>query len=87
MAGKVKKQASFEDQLARLEAIAEDMEGGQRTLDEQLALFQEGMELSGEINKRLEATSARLTEIARDAEGTSAVADAQPTLLDGMGER
>jgi exodeoxyribonuclease VII small subunit len=44
--GRVKKERSFEDAMARLEAIVAELEGDDRGLEKQFALFQEGMELA-----------------------------------------
>jgi exodeoxyribonuclease VII small subunit len=56
-----KKERSFEEAMARLEAIVAELEGEDRGLEQQFALFQEGMELArfcdtklGEVEKSVE---------------------------------
>ena len=46
MTGRPKKERSFEEAMARLEAIVAELEGEDRGLEKQFALFQEGMELA-----------------------------------------
>ena len=46
MTGRVKKERSFEDAMTRLEVIVAELEGEDRGLEKQFALFQEGMELA-----------------------------------------
>jgi exodeoxyribonuclease VII small subunit len=48
-----KKERSFEEALARLEAIVAELEGEDRGLEKQFALFQEGMELARFCDARL----------------------------------
>jgi exodeoxyribonuclease VII small subunit len=51
--GRVKKERSFEDAMARLEAIVSELEGEDEGLERQFALFQEGMELARFCDRRL----------------------------------
>lgn len=44
---------SFEVAMKRLEAVVEQLEGGEVPLEEAIALFQEGMELSRVCNQKL----------------------------------
>jgi exodeoxyribonuclease VII small subunit len=48
-----KKDRSFEEAMARLEAIVAELEGEDRGLEKQFALFQEGMELARFCDKKL----------------------------------
>ena len=60
---------SFEDALHRLEAIVEDLERGELTLDQSLKAYEEGMKLSKRLNKTLdeaEQTIQRLVESGGD---------------------
>jgi exodeoxyribonuclease VII small subunit len=59
--GRPRKERTFEEAMARLEAIVTELEGEDRGLEEQFALFQEGMELArfcdhklGEVEKSVE---------------------------------
>ncbi|HTY42577.1 MAG TPA: exodeoxyribonuclease VII small subunit [Thermoanaerobaculia bacterium] len=61
MTGRPKKERTFEEAMARLEEIVAELEGEERGLEEQFALFQEGMELAkvcdrklGEVEKSVE---------------------------------
>jgi exodeoxyribonuclease VII small subunit len=51
--GRVKKDRSFEDAMARLEAIVSELEGEDEGLERQFALFQEGMELARFCDRKL----------------------------------
>ena len=53
MTGKPKKERSFEDAMARLEAIVAELEGEDAGLERQFALFQEGMELARLCDRKL----------------------------------
>ena len=46
MTTRVRKERTFEEALARLESIVAELEGEERGLEKQFALFQEGMELA-----------------------------------------
>ena len=46
MTARLKKDRSFEEAMERLEAIVAELEGEDRGLEKQFALFQEGMELA-----------------------------------------
>ena len=49
-----KKQETFEDSLARLSAIVEELEAGEVPLEKGVALFKEGVALAAACRKRLE---------------------------------
>ncbi|MEP6993314.1 MAG: exodeoxyribonuclease VII small subunit [Acidobacteriota bacterium] len=53
MTTRVKKERSFEDAMARLEAIVAELEGEDGGLERQFALFQEGMELAKFCDRKL----------------------------------
>jgi len=50
---RLRKQKSFEEALARLESIVAELEGEDRGLEKQFALFQEGMELARFCDRKL----------------------------------
>ena len=61
MTNRPRKERTFEDAMARLEAIVAELESEDRGLEAQFALFQEGMELArfcdhklGEVEKSVE---------------------------------
>ncbi|MBM3474136.1 MAG: exodeoxyribonuclease VII small subunit [Armatimonadetes bacterium] len=68
---------SFEEALQRLEAIVEDLEGGQMALEEALARFEEGMRLRGECLQRLKEAETKIEQVLADSEEASAP-DAAP---------
>ena len=64
----------FEEALARLETIVEELEGGELSLDQSLRHYEEGMKLSKRLGKTLdeaEKTIERL-EQSGDDQGESA---------------
>ncbi len=54
------KEMTFEESLARLEEIVEQLEGGKLPLTESLALYEEGVRLSRECNRQLTEVQGRL---------------------------
>jgi len=58
---RVKKDRTFEEAIVRLESIVAELEGEDRGLERQFALFQEGMELA-------RFCDARLTEVEKSVE-------------------
>jgi exodeoxyribonuclease VII small subunit len=52
--------ASFEQQLKALEAIVERMEEGDLPLEESVKLFEEGLKLSDDCKKELEAAEGKI---------------------------
>ena len=61
MNARVRKDRTFEEAIARLESIVSELEGEDRGLERQFALFQEGMELA-------KFCDARLTEVEKSVE-------------------
>lgn len=65
-------EVSFEDALARLEEIVQELEGGQMPLEEALQRFEEGVRLRAVCTERLEKAETRieqvLAETAEDAD-------------------
>ena len=91
MAGrKTTKTVSFEEGLKRLEAIAAQMENGDLPLEELLSLYEEGVNLSGELNEKLNAAEGRMMEVRKNRMGETVVeltdAVQQESLLDGLEE-
>lgn len=60
---------TFEEALKRLENIVERMEQGDLPLDESLALFQEGIELSRVCTRQLDAADERVRKLVRVENG------------------
>ncbi len=54
------KEPSFEEALARLEEIVQELEEGEAELDRTLSLFEEGVKLSKLCHKRLESAEKKI---------------------------
>ena len=54
------KEPSFEEALARLEEIVQELEEGEAELDRSLSLFEEGVKLSKLCHKRLESAEKKI---------------------------
>jgi exodeoxyribonuclease VII small subunit len=65
----MKKERSFEEAMERLEAIVAELEGEDRGLEEQFALFQEGMELARLCDKKLGEVEKSVEIVLKDASG------------------
>jgi len=87
-AKKGNKEPSFEEELARLEALAERMEDGSLPLDELMNAYEEGAQLSKALQERLERAKARLNEVKAKKDGTVTVTPSnvavQSSLLDEL---
>ncbi len=64
------KNASFEEAIARLEAVVKELEDGGLPLERALELFAEGIELSKLCNRSLEAAEQRIAILTRDESGS-----------------
>ena len=85
-AKKPAKEPTFEEELARLEALAEKMETGDLPLDALMDAYEEGALLSKALQERLERAKARLNEVKGKKDGSVTVTPSgiavQSTLLD-----
>lgn len=63
------KTGSFEDSLKRLEAIVEELERGDLSLEHSLQRYEEGMQLSKLCQKRLDDAQRRIEVLTRTAGG------------------
>ena len=61
---------SFETDVARLEAIATELDTDGVTLDRALALFEEGVELLRRATGELTRAESRVTQLVEQADGT-----------------
>ena len=59
----VKKAPSFEEELQKLETMADQVEQSQLPLEELMKLYEQGVALTAELKKRLEGMQATLKEI------------------------
>lgn len=64
-----------EERLRRLEAIVQKLESEAVSLDESIALFEEGVELAVQVRKRLEASEGRIKRIVERSEGLFSLED------------
>ena len=64
-----------EEQLRRLETIVQKLESEAVSLDESIALFEEGVELAVAVRKRLEVSEGRIKRIVERSEGLFSLED------------
>ncbi len=64
------KQKNFETSLGQLEKIVRELEQGDLSLEESLALFEEGVKLSRECQERLNQAERRIEVLMRDTDGS-----------------
>ena len=60
---------SFESGVARLEELIGKLESGEPNLDESLALFEEGIGLSRQLNRKLDEAEKKLDLLIKDENG------------------
>ena len=68
---------TFEKRLARLEAIAAELEGDDVALARALALFEEGIENLRAASEELSKAEARVQRLVERADGTFDIVDAR----------
>lgn len=56
----------FEERLARLEGIVEDLESGDLALDDAFEAFEEGVDLVDDLQEELDEVEARVDELLDD---------------------
>ena len=72
-----KKNATFEESMARLEQIVRSLEQGNVPLEESLKLFQEGTELVRNCQKLLDEAQMQVKKIMTAADGSPVEEDFQ----------
>ena len=72
----------FEDALKKLEAIVDDLEGGELNLDDAIKKYEEGMKLSGFCYKKLQDIQKKVEVLIRDSSGKLATKDFSPGSLE-----
>ena len=60
---------SFEHALERLEGVVERLEGGELALEDALAAFEEGVQLSRRCAEQLAAAERRIEVLVQDEDG------------------
>ena len=63
------KKMSFEEALTALEAIVQDLEGGEVPLDQSIAIYERGEALKTHCGELLKAAEDRVEKIKLDREG------------------
>lgn len=58
-----KKSLSFEDKLNKFQSIITSLESNDLALDEQISLYEEGMQLASELKEYLNQTELRIIDI------------------------
>jgi exodeoxyribonuclease VII small subunit len=67
--------AGFEKQLTQLEAVVEQLERGDLTLDDSVRLFEEGMKLSQSCKQQLEQAEGRIQVLIQSKDGKMQIAE------------
>lgn len=63
------KKKPFEESMARLEEIVSILERGESTLDESLALFEEGTKLAVACSKQLDQAEQKILKLTKGPNG------------------
>ena len=63
------KKINFEQSFQRLEEIAQLLESGDTTLEESMALYEEGMKLVKTCGTALNEAEAKISKLTRDDDG------------------
>lgn len=66
----------FEDALGKLEIIVKELEGGELSLEEALAIFEKGITLSRYCMQRLEEIEAKIDLLVSDEHGQAVLRSA-----------
>lgn len=59
----------FEDALKRLEEIVQILESGEKSLEESIKIYEEGMELITFCNNKLNEAEKKVKKLSKDTEG------------------
>jgi len=71
-------EANFEQAMKRLEAIVEQMESGELSLEDLIVRYEEGMKLVKVYQERLASAEQRIEIITRDSAGNPVVRKFEP---------
>ena len=63
LAGAEAKTMIFEDSMKRLETIVEELEGGELTLEDSIARYEEGVKLSRRLTQTLDEAEKRIERL------------------------
>jgi len=78
------KEKRFEEAIKRLEQIVESLERGDLSLEESLAIFEEGMKLAGFCSNKLDEAEQKVTILIKESGGKYAQ---QPFEWEGKEEK
>lgn len=70
------KEMQFEEAFKRLEAIVENLESGDLSLEESMKLFEEGIGLTEACKSRLEDAEQKIQLLLKDSDGKLSLEDA-----------
>ena len=70
-----KDKQTFEEDLARLSEIVTALEEGPDTLDEMLALYEEGVAITKRLEEVLARAETKIKKLSRDVEGKPELED------------
>jgi exodeoxyribonuclease VII small subunit len=82
MDAKVLDTLSFEDGYDRLEQVIQKLEQGELSLEESVALFEEGMQLAVHCGQKLDDAELKVTELLSAAADAGGYLDREDDLLD-----
>ncbi len=83
MSAKKKNEApSFEEELGKLEALADEMEQGELPLDALMDAYEEGAKIAKTLEARLNAARARLSEVKANRDGSLSVSPSAVAVQD-----
>jgi exodeoxyribonuclease VII small subunit len=85
MAKEANTELSFEAGLERLEQIVLELEQGELPLEKALALFEEGIKVSGSCRKKLEEAESRVELLLKKGDGKVAAEPFRPGENDANG--
>lgn len=66
---------TFEENMARLEALVAQLERGDAPLSESLALFEEGAKLVSQCRKELDTAEQKVVKLTKGADGAPVESD------------
>ena len=65
----MKKKQTFEEAFKRLEEIAQALEGGELSLDESIAIYEEGIKLINFCSAKLDQAAKKVQKLTRAEDG------------------
>jgi exodeoxyribonuclease VII small subunit len=78
--------AAFEQAIERLEQVVEELEGGELTLEQSLARYEEGVKLSRQLTRTLDDAEKRIEKLMAGEGGEPVTAPLDQALKPGDAE-